>query len=43
MDRRLEEYRIMTKMIGEGQSFGELSILNNEPRSASVIAMNDDC
>lgn len=43
MDRRLEDYRIMTKIIGEGEGFGELSILNNEPRTASVIAMNDDC
>ena len=41
--KKLEERRCMIKYMSEGQGFGELSILNNQPRSASVIAMEGGC
>ena len=42
-DRNLENHRVMIKYMCEGQGFGELSIINRHPRSASIIAVDDNC
>lgn len=42
-DKMLENHRIMIKYMCEGQGFGELSIVNNKARSATIIAVDDNC
>lgn len=42
-DDNLEDHRVMIKYICAGQGFGELSILNEQPRSASIIAVDEKC
>jgi len=42
-DDKLESSRTMIKYMCEGQGFGELGILNNVPRSASVVAVDTNC
>lgn len=42
-DKMLENHRIMIKYMCEGQGFGELSIVNHKPRSATIIAVDDNC
>ena len=42
-DKMLESHRIMIKYMCEGQGFGELSIVNNKARSATITAVDDNC
>ena len=42
-DKNLESHRIMIKYMCEGQGFGELSIVNKKPRSATITAVDETC